>query len=198
MRAPGKARERREPCAPCRSFLGVGAPEALVVGVVALLVFGPKGLAEAARSLGQALRAFQPTIKELQEVSQEFKSTLESEIGLDDLQKDIDAVRYGSPPTPSPTPPASDDATVGNPEAAKPAADATVAAGDDGEDLESMRKMSEQMAWGGTPPSAADSPIPPPTDEASAPPADDVEADEATPPPPTPPPPTPPVGKEAQ
>ena len=28
------------------SFLGVGAPEALLVGVVALVVFGPKGLAD--------------------------------------------------------------------------------------------------------------------------------------------------------
>lgn len=29
-----------------QSFLGVGAPEALLVGVVALVVFGPKGLAD--------------------------------------------------------------------------------------------------------------------------------------------------------
>jgi Sec-independent protein translocase protein TatA len=28
------------------SFLGVGAPEAILVGIVALVVFGPKGLAE--------------------------------------------------------------------------------------------------------------------------------------------------------
>ena len=28
------------------SVFGVGAPEALVVGVVALVVFGPRGLAE--------------------------------------------------------------------------------------------------------------------------------------------------------
>lgn len=28
------------------AFLGVGAPEAVLVGVVALIVFGPKGLAE--------------------------------------------------------------------------------------------------------------------------------------------------------
>lgn len=28
------------------SFLGVGAPEAIMVAVVALVVFGPKGLAE--------------------------------------------------------------------------------------------------------------------------------------------------------
>ncbi|KAH7853220.1 hypothetical protein Vadar_000198 [Vaccinium darrowii] len=68
------------------SLFGVGAPEALVIGVVALLVFGPKGLAEVARNLGKTLRQFQPTIKELQEVSREFKSTLEREIGLDEIQ----------------------------------------------------------------------------------------------------------------
>ncbi|XP_050385433.1 sec-independent protein translocase protein TATB, chloroplastic [Argentina anserina] len=67
------------------SLFGVGAPEALVIGVVALLVFGPKGLAEVARNLGKTLRAFQPTIRELQEVSRDFKSTLEKEIGLDDI-----------------------------------------------------------------------------------------------------------------
>lgn len=129
-----------------RSFLGVGAPEALLVAVVALVVFGPKGLADvsggassssrrgaaaaprarrlskaaararalhttacsrsapaqssprthslrpslrsaprlllvarpqAAKSLGQTLRAFQPTIREVVEVSQEIKGTLE-------------------------------------------------------------------------------------------------------------------------
>ncbi|XP_017237261.1 sec-independent protein translocase protein TATB, chloroplastic isoform X1 [Daucus carota subsp. sativus] len=71
------------------SLFGVGAPEALVIGVVALLVFGPKGLAEAARTLGKTVRAFQPTIKELQDVSREFKSTLEAEIGLDDIRNPI-------------------------------------------------------------------------------------------------------------
>ncbi|XP_070027140.1 uncharacterized protein LOC107796223 isoform X8 [Nicotiana tabacum] len=68
------------------SLFGVGAPEALVIGVVALLVFGPKGLAEVARNLGKTLREFQPTIRELQEVSRDFKSTLEREIGLDDIK----------------------------------------------------------------------------------------------------------------
>lgn len=33
------------------SLFGVGAPEVLVIGVVALLVFGPKGLAEVSFSL---------------------------------------------------------------------------------------------------------------------------------------------------
>ncbi|KAK9143793.1 hypothetical protein Syun_013193 [Stephania yunnanensis] len=71
------------------SLFGVGAPEALVIGVVALLVFGPKGLAEVARNLGKTLRAFQPTIRELQEVSREFKSTLEREIGLDEVPQSM-------------------------------------------------------------------------------------------------------------
>ncbi|KAK4403609.1 Sec-independent protein translocase protein TATB, chloroplastic [Sesamum angolense] len=51
------------------SLFGVGAPEALVIGVVALLVFGPKGLAE--------------------EVSREFKSSLAREIGLDEINNPI-------------------------------------------------------------------------------------------------------------
>ncbi|KAM7274178.1 hypothetical protein ACFE04_028842 [Oxalis oulophora] len=93
------------------SLFGVGAPEALVIGVVSLLVFGPKGLAEVARTLGKTLRAFQPTIRELQEVSRDFKTTLEKEIGLDD---DNDLVaqntynpntfRSTSTPTPVATP----------------------------------------------------------------------------------------------
>ncbi|KAJ6825140.1 putative sec-independent protein translocase protein TATB, chloroplastic isoform X3 [Iris pallida] len=82
------------------SLFGVGAPEALVIGVVALLVFGPKGLAEVARNLGKTLRAFQPTIKELQEVSRDFKSTLEREIGLDEVTP---SANYNYKPTSSAT-----------------------------------------------------------------------------------------------
>jgi len=83
------------------SIFGVGAPEAFVIGVVALLVFGPKGLAEAARGLGQTLKAFQPTIRELQEVSTEFKNTLESEIGLEEMKKELRT----PVPKPAPIPP---------------------------------------------------------------------------------------------
>ncbi|KAL4548453.1 hypothetical protein Ndes2526B_g01024 [Nannochloris sp. 'desiccata'] len=77
-------------CAPVRaSVFGVGAPEALLVGVVALVVFGPKGLAQAARSLGDTIKAFAPTIRELTQVSTELKSTLEQEIGLNDLREEF-------------------------------------------------------------------------------------------------------------
>ncbi|XP_073145418.1 sec-independent protein translocase protein TATB, chloroplastic isoform X1 [Henckelia pumila] len=88
------------------SLFGVGAPEALVIGVVALLVFGPKGLAEVARNLGKTLRAFQPTIRELQEVSREFKSTLEREIGLDEPDNQVP-----SPSTSNTTKPLTEDST---------------------------------------------------------------------------------------
>nr|AND01128.1 putative sec-independent protein translocase protein TATB [Linum usitatissimum] len=86
------------------SLFGVGAPEALVIGVVALLVFGPKGLAEVARNLGKTLRAFQPTIRELQDVSREFKSTLEKEIGLDDITNSTSQTTNLSNTTPTTTP----------------------------------------------------------------------------------------------
>uniref|UniRef100_A0A7N0U485 Sec-independent protein translocase protein TATB, chloroplastic n=1 Tax=Kalanchoe fedtschenkoi TaxID=63787 RepID=A0A7N0U485_KALFE len=96
------------------SLFGVGAPEALVIGVVALLVFGPKGLAEVARTLGKTLRAFQPTIRELQDVSREFKSTLEREIGLDDIANPAQNIYTSSsttrtPTTTSPSPASSTD-----------------------------------------------------------------------------------------
>jgi TatA/E family protein of Tat protein translocase len=70
------------------SLFGVGAPEAVLVGVVALVVFGPKGLAEAAKSLGKSLKGLQPTIRELAGVSTELKRTLEQEIGLDEIRNE--------------------------------------------------------------------------------------------------------------
>ncbi|KAG2485405.1 hypothetical protein HYH03_015891 [Edaphochlamys debaryana] len=125
------------------SFLGVGAPEALLVAIVALVVFGPKGLADAARSLGTALRSFQPTIKEVVQVSQELKGTLEKELGIDELR---DAARpVGKPLDLS-------NATMSDPLArvVDP-------------DIEAKRAASAQMAWGATPEApAAASPSPAP------------------------------------
>ncbi|XP_038891753.1 sec-independent protein translocase protein TATB, chloroplastic isoform X2 [Benincasa hispida] len=101
------------------SLFGVGAPEALVIGVVALLVFGPKGLAEVARNLGKTLRAFQPTIRELQDVSREFKTSLEREIGLDEISSSVNSSynssklnTYSDPP---PVPKAEESVAVAEP-----------------------------------------------------------------------------------
>ena len=41
----------------------LGLPEILVIGVIALLVIGPKRLPEVARGLGEAFRAFQDALK---------------------------------------------------------------------------------------------------------------------------------------
>jgi Sec-independent protein translocase protein TatA len=39
-----------------------------------------------AKNLGQTLRAFQPTIKELQQVSQDFKSALDQEVSTSEAR----------------------------------------------------------------------------------------------------------------
>ena len=135
----------------------MGAPEALVIGVVALLVFGPKGLADIAKQLGQTLRAFQPTIKELQEVSREFRDTLEDEIGLDEIRNDIAGVTAPVPtkrqaPAPDPV---DTDTAVSAPSA--PSAD-------ESENMvtEEMRAQAAAAAWGGDEPEQPAAPVEPP------------------------------------
>lgn len=104
------------------SFLGVGAPEAILVGVVALVVFGPKGLADAAKSVGQTLRAFQPTIREVVDVSRDLKGTLEKELGLDELREAARPAPINRPSTEMPT--------------------------ELDPDIEAKRAESAKMAWG--------------------------------------------------
>lgn len=129
----GRTSARRKIVA--HSFLGVGAPEAILVAVVALVVFGPKGLADAAKSVGQALRAFQPTIREVVEVSQDLRGTLEKELGLDEIRE---AARVPMVPrTPATT------------------AMASSSASDEDPDIEAKRAASAAAAWDAAPAGAA-------------------------------------------
>merc|ERR1711976_147341 len=64
------------------SLLGVGAPEVLVIGLVALVVFGPKGLADATKSISQIFRTFQPTLQEIISISKDLNASFKNEIGL--------------------------------------------------------------------------------------------------------------------
>ena len=41
----------------------IGLSEIVVIGIIALLVIGPKRLPEVARGLGEAFRAFQDAVK---------------------------------------------------------------------------------------------------------------------------------------
>ena len=122
------------------SLFGVGAPEALVIGVVSLLVFGPKGLADIAKQLGATLREFQPTIRELQDVSREFQDTLR-----DEIEKPLEDAVTGA--TPSKRAKAAGDGALGR-EDASVAFDtrAVRATGADGTDVDTV---TEEMKGGG-------------------------------------------------
>ncbi|KAL6784749.1 TATB1 [Auxenochlorella protothecoides x Auxenochlorella symbiontica] len=125
------------------SFFGVGAPEAILVGVVALVVFGPKGLAQAAKSLGKTLRTFQPAIQELTQVSAELRSTLEREIGLDEVREDLRSVTR--PRAPFKTLELDeDDRGVGE----KGLASVGPPAAEEDDDIEVKRRASAELAWG--------------------------------------------------
>lgn len=56
------------------NVFGIGLPEMVLIGIVALLVFGPKKLPEIGRSLGKTIRSFQDASKEFET---EFKREAE-------------------------------------------------------------------------------------------------------------------------
>ena len=62
-------------------FESIGAPELLVILVVALIIFGPRKLPDLSRSLGKSLADFR-------RASDEFKRTWEREVELEATQKD--------------------------------------------------------------------------------------------------------------
>ncbi|KAH7276464.1 hypothetical protein KP509_39G008300 [Ceratopteris richardii] len=138
------------------SLFGVGAPEALVIAVVALLVFGPRGLAEVARTIGKSLRAFQPTIRELQQISRDFKDTLEQEIGLDELRM-MDTRPSQPVYKPDKPPQASADGQIAG-ESVEPRAYSTEdyvrVTEEQAKVLVPEDQRKEAAAWGGSPPSA--------------------------------------------
>src|SRR5437879_13149969 len=75
----------------------IGLQETLVIGVIALLVFGPSKLPELGRMVGRAMREFR-------RASDEFRQTDETNLNLNDLDP---VTAPSSMPTVEPAPPAS-------------------------------------------------------------------------------------------
>jgi len=71
----------------------IGLQEMLVIGVIALLVFGPSKLPELGRMVGRAMREFR-------RASDEFRTTVETNLNLNDS----DPVIHTTPSTPEPPP----------------------------------------------------------------------------------------------
>jgi len=93
----------------------IGLQEMLVIGVIALLVFGPSKLPELGRMVGRAMREFR-------RASDEFRQTVETNLNLND----VDPVGgLSSVPTVDTAPPAA--TTMPSAAADAPAATATAA-----------------------------------------------------------------------
>ena len=101
-------------------MLDIGIQELLVVGVLALLIFGPDKLPDLGRRLGRAMREFR-------RASDEFRSTVEQNL---QINADLDI----SPPSPSPFEPTPANATDGGtPEGDPVTADLQEPASQDGQ-----------------------------------------------------------------
>jgi TatA/E family protein of Tat protein translocase len=61
-------------------FGSLGIPEMILIFVVALIVFGPKKLPEIGRTLGKALGEFK-------KATDDFKSTIEREVHVEELKQ---------------------------------------------------------------------------------------------------------------
>lgn len=93
-------------------FPSLGMPELLIIGVVALIVFGPRKLPELGRSLGKSLQEFRRATNEL-------KHTLDEEISIEERKEErkIAAPGPGASTDPADISVPTDPATIESPTA---------------------------------------------------------------------------------
>ena len=91
-------------------FGSIGMPEMIVIGIIALLIFGPRKLPELGKSLGKS-------IAEFKRASNELRNTLEEEIKSEGLENERKSAEIPQPPKTAPSTPAppADAATAAPP-----------------------------------------------------------------------------------
>jgi sec-independent protein translocase protein TatA len=73
-------------------IFGIGPLELMVIGVVAMLVFGPKKLPELGKTMGQATRSFKVAAQEFQnELSREIEKESTPQKEIVSPSKELDA-----------------------------------------------------------------------------------------------------------
>ncbi len=87
-------------------MFNIGLPELLIIGAIALIVFGPNKLPELARAFGRAMREFKKATDEVKESFEaetrdleEIKSAMTDENILGDLAREISTLDEPSPET---------------------------------------------------------------------------------------------------
>ena len=87
-------------------MFNIGLPELLIIGAIALIVFGPNKLPELARAFGRAMREFKKATDEVKESFEaetrdleEIKKTLGDEDVLGDLTRELSTIEEPTPET---------------------------------------------------------------------------------------------------
>jgi TatA/E family protein of Tat protein translocase len=154
--------------------VNIGPMEILIVLVLALLVFGPKRLPQAGRSLGQAIR-------ELKKAT----STARSELGIDDVAADVrdlkSSISIDMKAADQPAPAKSSDDAVTSAIDVLPAAGATASAGDVPKEADEMLADAAEVETAEALEATADA-----TDTAAEAEADEADAPEGPEAPPEP------------
>ena len=75
----------------------IGLQELVLIFVIALLVFGPKNLPQLGKSLGRAMREFR-------KASDEFRSTIETNLKINEIDPVPDPTPVATPPEATPEP----------------------------------------------------------------------------------------------
>jgi len=67
-------------------FGSIGTPEIMMILLIALIVFGPRKLPQLGKTLGKGLSEFR-------KASHDMKSSIEKEIEMEDLKKEVEGVK---------------------------------------------------------------------------------------------------------